>query len=68
MASDGIVCANIGPRQIRRRRKMGIVAAAVAVAALALLLYVEAPRVARLILFAPLWLAALGFLQAREKT
>lgn len=68
MASDGIVCANIGPRQIRRRWKMGVIGGTVALVTLAALLYADAPRAARLILFVPLWTAALGFLQAREKT
>lgn len=62
------VCANIGPKAIGLRRRAGYVGAAIALALLAILLVIEAPRLWRLALLAPLWMAALGFLQAREKT
>jgi hypothetical protein len=65
MASSVI---NLGPREIRKRRLMGIVALTVGVA-LAFVLYVfEAPRFARLFVFFPVWIAGLGLFQAREKT
>ena len=64
----GIVCANIGPAAVRLRRRAGYAGGAIAVVALALLLAIDAPRLWRLALFAPLFMSALGFLQAREKT
>ena len=59
---------NIGPRGRRRRRRLGWVMLAAAGVLLAGPWWGQAPRPARLILFAPLWLAALGFLQARAAT
>ena len=59
---------NIGPRESRKRRVMGIVAL-VATAGLAFtLVALHAPRALRLTVFFPAWMAALGFFQAREKT
>ena len=54
---------NIGPRERRKRLKLGAVALAAAV-----ILAVILPRTWRVVLFFPLWLAALGFFQARDKT
>ncbi|HEX4914515.1 MAG TPA: hypothetical protein VFV51_11175 [Vicinamibacterales bacterium] len=60
--------ANIGNREIRLRRLMGL-ASAVAAALLGFVLVgYEAPRWWRLLIFLPLWMAGLGLLQAREKT
>ncbi|HEX8748471.1 MAG TPA: hypothetical protein VF717_14960 [Pyrinomonadaceae bacterium] len=65
MASSVI---NLGPREVRKRRLMGIVALTIG-AGLAFVLYVfEAPRLARLFVFFPVWIAGLGLFQAREKT
>ena len=65
MASDAI---NIGPRERRKRRVMGV-AALGAGAALAFVLVVSgAPWWSRVVVFFPVWLAALGLLQAREQT
>ena len=59
---------NIGPRERRKRRVMGIAAlAAGAVLAFGLVL-VGAPWWSRAFVFFPVWLAALGLLQAREQT
>lgn len=59
---------NIGPRETRKRRVMGIAAlAAGAVLAFGLVL-VGAPWWSRAFVFFPVWLAALGLLQARERT
>lgn len=66
--ASGQVCANIGPKAVRLRRRAGYVGAAAAALLLAALLWTDAPRAWRLVLFAPLWMATLGFLQAREKT
>lgn len=63
------VCiANIGPRQRRARLRFGLVMAVVTVAALAAALLLPVPRAARLLVFLPAWMAALGILQHREKT
>jgi hypothetical protein len=59
---------NIGPREQRKRRLMGIVALTVSVSAAFVLVVYGAPRLLRLVIFLPLWIAGLGLLQAREKT
>jgi hypothetical protein len=59
---------NLGPREIRKRRLMGIVALTVGVALAFLLVVLGAPRLSRLIIFFPVWIAGLGLFQAREKT
>ena len=59
---------NIGPAEQRKRRLMGIVALLVAVGIGCLLIVYDAPRWSRLIIFFPIWIAGLGFLQSREKT
>lgn len=60
--------ANIGPRERRKRRLLGIVSLTVAVGVAFVLVTFDAPRWSRLVVFFPLWMAALGLLQAREKT
>ena len=60
--------ANIGPRERRKRRLLGIVSLTVAVAVAFVLVALGAPRWSRLVVFFPLWMAGLGLLQAREKT
>lgn len=60
--------ANIGPRQRRLRMMGGVVSVAVAVGVLVLLEWLDAPRLARLVMIVPLWSAAIAVLQAREKT
>jgi hypothetical protein len=59
---------NIGERGARRRRRGGWIWAAVAVLVAIVLMTTHAPRSSRLVLAVPVALAALGFLQAREKT
>lgn len=59
---------NIGPREVRKRRLMGIVALGVGVGLAFMLVVFEAPRLLRLIVFFPIWMAGLGLFQAREKT
>lgn len=59
---------NLGPREIRKRRLMGIVALSIGVGLAFLLIVLEAPRLSRLIIFFPVWIAGLGLFQAREKT
>ncbi len=60
--------ANIGPRERRKRRLLGIVALTVGVGIAFALIVLDAPRLSRIIIFFPVWLAGLGLLQAREKT
>lgn len=59
---------NIGPREIRKRRLMGIVALTVGVGVAFSLVVFGAPRLLRLVIFLPVWIAGLGLFQAREKT
>lgn len=60
------VC-NIGPAEIRRRRRVGHVGLAATGAALTALLAVDAPPVTRLVLAFPAAVSASGYLQARLK-
>jgi hypothetical protein len=56
---------NIGPRERLKRRMMGKVSLACAVVLAIALFAIDAPRVARLVVFLPLWFAGLGLFQAR---
>lgn len=58
------VC-NIGPQEIRRRQMAGVVGVAAAIALVALLLVLDAPPAARLLVALPLTAGFNGFLQAR---
>jgi hypothetical protein len=60
--------ANIGSRGISRRRRIGIAWAIVAAIALIVMTVMHAPRWSTLLLAIPICLAAIGLLQAREKT
>jgi hypothetical protein len=59
---------NIGARGALRRRRSGVVWAVLAVAGLVALLVSDAPRWTHLMIAIPAGLAAIGFLQARERT
>jgi hypothetical protein len=59
---------NIGARGRRRRALMGAAGVALALLLTAGLLGFDVARGARLVLFVPLLVAALGFLQARSAT
>ena len=59
---------NIGPNGRRRRFIWGVMALAASVLLVAALAVGGADRRWRLVVFLPLWIAALGVLQAREKT
>jgi hypothetical protein len=56
---------NIGPAEIRRRRDVGLAAALATVVFAAILVAVDAPPAARLLVFFPAAGAAVGLLQAR---
>lgn len=60
------VC-NIGPWEIRRRRAFGVLGLTSALLLLAVLVAVEAPPVARLLLLLPLAGGAFSWLQARRR-
>jgi hypothetical protein len=57
------VC-NIGPAEIARRRRTGVIGTIATVVLLAILVAVHAPTPLRLLLFVPAAVAASGFLQA----
>ena len=59
---------NIGPRERRKRRLLGIVSLTVGVGAAFVLVVYGAPRWSRLVVFFPMWMAGLGLLQARDQT
>jgi hypothetical protein len=66
---DASVCiANIGPRERRKRLVFGIVALAASVVISFLFVFYRVQPVWRLPLFVPLYLGALGFFQARDRT
>ena len=68
MSSGDVCIANIGPRQRQRRLVFGLVALAIAAALCAWLIVEDAPRWWRLLVILPLFGAASGVLQYREKT
>jgi hypothetical protein len=59
---------NIGPIGQQRRAAWGALMLLVSAALAAWLIATDQPRVWRLLLFVPLWMAGLGLLQAKEKT
>ncbi len=60
------VC-NIGPREVAKRRAFGVVGIAAAVALGAVLLAVDAPPIARVLVLLPLWGGLVSLEQARRK-
>jgi hypothetical protein len=58
---------NIGPAEIRRRRRGGIASGGIALAGLAAAVALDLPKPFRLLLAVPAGLSALGFLQARSR-
>jgi hypothetical protein len=59
---------NITETGVRRRQLGGALSLVIALALFAALVWLGAPRIARLVLIVPFGLAAVGFFQAREKT
>ena len=60
--------ANIGPLQIRRRLRSGILALLLSTALVGLLVYFQVSPWWRLGIVPLCWIGLLGLLQAREKT
>jgi hypothetical protein len=58
---------NIGPDEIARRRQTGVVGLAGTIGLAGILLAIGAPGWSRLALAAPIYVAAIGFIQARER-
>jgi len=56
---------NIGRSEIRRREQLGWIGLFATVIVYSLLVFLDIPRIWRLVIFFPAMLAALGFLQAR---
>jgi hypothetical protein len=67
-ASRAARIANIGPGERRKRLRFGVVAFGVSAAIGALLVASGVRPIWRLPLFVPLFLAGLGYFQARDKT
>jgi hypothetical protein len=59
---------NIGPREQLKRRVMGIIFLIVGAGLAFLMIAYAAPRLYRVAVFFPLWMAGLGLFQARGKT
>jgi len=59
---------NIGPRERKRRLVGGLVFLAIAVCVAVCLVWFQAPRPWRLLVFLPAWASAIGFFQVSEKT
>ncbi len=59
---------NLGPDEVRRRRRLGIIGAASSILLFLLLLWSDAPRPTRVLLALPILAAALGFVQAATET
>ena len=68
MRAASVEAVNIGPRERTKRRVLGIVALTVGVSLAFVLVVLGAPRLLRLVVFFPVWIAGLGLLQSREKT
>jgi hypothetical protein len=66
--TDAGCIPNIGPRERRRRLLGGFAFLLVAAFVGATLVWFEAPRPWRLLVFLPAWAAALGFFQVSAKT
>ena len=67
-SAANVEAINIGPRERAKRRVLGIVALTVGVSLAFVLVVLGAPRLLRLVVFFPAWIAGLGLLQSREKT
>ncbi len=68
MEAAAQVCANIGPRERRKRNLVGVAGALITVLTVGALVETHASVLMRLVVIAPAFLAAMGFLQARAHT
>lgn len=59
---------NIGPRERLKRLVMGIASLVASAVLIFVFIGYDAPRMARVLVFLPLWMASLGLFQAREST
>jgi hypothetical protein len=59
---------NIGPNEVRRRRRSGYIGAAASVLCFLLLLWADAPPFTRVLLAFPILMGTLGFVQAHHET
>ncbi|MEJ7709616.1 MAG: hypothetical protein WKF84_07085 [Pyrinomonadaceae bacterium] len=64
--TESQIC-NIGARESRKRRLMGIAALASGVGLAFVIVATEVPRAYRLLVFIPFWIACLGMLQSRAQ-
>jgi hypothetical protein len=62
------VIPNIGARGQAQRRRLGYIALALSAALAVVLVASGLPAIGRLVVFVPLWISALGFFQAKDKT
>ncbi|HKY07111.1 MAG TPA: hypothetical protein VJQ55_02675 [Candidatus Binatia bacterium] len=60
--------ANIGPKEIHKRRLMGVAMIAAGVVLAAVFAYADVSRGWYAALFLPFWMGTLGISQARKKT
>ncbi len=58
---------NIGPREIEKRRRTGIIGVAAAFSIAAILVAIDAPPIARAIVLLPLWGGLISLEQARRR-
>lgn len=68
MPPDPGSCSNLTAAGVRQRRMFGVAMALVAVAGAVAAVWLRIPRLARLGLVVPFFLAGLGLLQARART
>jgi hypothetical protein len=68
MDAPSVCIPNIGPRERKLRIRFGAVFLAIGVLLAAVLVAFSVGRPWRLVVFAPLWIGAVGIFQAREKT
>jgi predicted nucleic acid-binding Zn ribbon protein len=58
---------NINPKEVKRRRTIGIIGLLMVVAIATLLIFLNVPAGFRLVIFIPAFIMATGFLQAKAK-
>lgn len=68
MTSADVCVPNIGPRERHRRLVAGVGLLVLAAGVAGILLWVEVPRLWRVLVFLPAWAGALGVFQVTAKT